>query len=246
MSSGNDDKAARCSLRYSRQKQKGAPGWTPDYERKEQRLDAFLQRWQIPTGARVLEIGCGAGNTALCMAQKGFEAYGIDIAEEGIAWAREKAQELGVRASFDVGSVTELAPFKDSFFDVVYDPDCMFMITGEDRARCMASVFRVLKPGGFFNPEAQELNEHITEPYPDSKEAAISGGWVDVERQTLFHGDIPMYWLSREKEFVQEVWDAGFEIVSFEKTADDPNRTPDPCDPCRKSLMFAVARKPAE
>ena len=133
MDTSLDRKAARCDMRYAKQKAEGRPGWTSEYGETERALDAFLARWRIPTKGRFLELGCGAGNLTLYVAGKGFEAYGIDISSEGILWAKEKMVASKLHADFRVGSVVDLRGYPDGFFDVVYDGGCLIMVIGSDR-----------------------------------------------------------------------------------------------------------------
>jgi len=223
-------------MRYAKQKAEGRPGWTAEYGEKERALDAFLARWRVPPGGRFLELGCGAGNITLYMAGKGFGAYGIDISSEGIAWAKEKRAASKLYADFRVGSAVDLPGYPDGFFDVVYDGGCLIMVIGSERRTCMAGVHRILRPGGVFFAGAHELNPEIHEPYVVSPEVRF-----DPEQRCLFHGDIPMYWISLEEEFVEEVRSAGFEMLRFEKSSPS-ERLKD--SPIIAGHMAIVARKP--
>jgi len=99
---------------------------------------------------RVLEIGCGAGNLSILLAQRGYCVTGVDIAATGIDWANGRARESGTNALFRVDNVVALSSCGDAVFDAVVDGHCLHCIIGDDRARCLAAVRRVLKPGGVF------------------------------------------------------------------------------------------------
>src|SRR5690242_14708549 len=72
----------------------------------------FLEDMKIPAGAKVLDVGCGAGQTALPMARKGSKVVGIDIASNLIEDARKRAQKERLPVQFDEGDAEDL-PYED-------------------------------------------------------------------------------------------------------------------------------------
>jgi len=61
--------------------------------------------------------------------------------------ARAKAHEAGVRVDFDEGLSTAL-PYGDDSFDAVTSTLMLHHLTQDQRARALAEVRRVLRPGG--------------------------------------------------------------------------------------------------
>lgn len=60
--------------------------------------DALLRRANLPTGTVVLDLGCGGGTTTLAAARAvapGGRAVGLDLSQDLIARARERALEAG-------------------------------------------------------------------------------------------------------------------------------------------------------
>ena len=51
---------------------------------------------EIFPSARVLDLGCGDGTTALPLARRGLEVVGIDIAENLVAAGTKRATEAGL------------------------------------------------------------------------------------------------------------------------------------------------------
>lgn len=90
-------------------------------------------------GARVLEIGCGAGGMMAPLARYG-RVHGLDVDREYVAFCRQRGFDRVL-----CGSGYEL-PFADACFDLVALFDTMEHIP--DEARALAEVHRVLKPGG--------------------------------------------------------------------------------------------------
>jgi ubiquinone/menaquinone biosynthesis C-methylase UbiE len=107
--------------------------------------EAFIARLSIPAGARVLDVACGTGNTAIPLAQRGCIVTGVDIAPNLLVQARERAAAEGLSIQFDEGDAEQL-PYPDASFDAVVT---MFGAMFAPRPELVASeLARVLKPGG--------------------------------------------------------------------------------------------------
>jgi len=105
----------------------------------------FVNRLPVAAGARVLDVACGTGNTAIPMARRGVVVTGVDIAANLVVQARERAAAEGVSVTFDEGDAEEL-PYADASFDAVVT---MFGAMFAPRPEVVAAEFaRVLKPGG--------------------------------------------------------------------------------------------------
>ena len=96
---------------------------------------------------RVLDAGCGTGENALLAASRGAEVTGIDIAPAAIARARAKASERGLAARFEVADALDLGRLGLTV-DTVIDSGVFHVFSDEDRARYVASLASVLRPGG--------------------------------------------------------------------------------------------------
>lgn len=90
---------------YQRRKAAGYAGWeTPEEVAKNlAALKETFSQAHMPTGGELLEIGCGAGDVALALAERGFRAHGVDISPTAVEWARDKAREREIKAEFLVG-----------------------------------------------------------------------------------------------------------------------------------------------
>jgi SAM-dependent methyltransferase len=105
----------------------------------------FLSRINIEPGARVLDVACGAGQTAIPMSRAGAKVTGIDIATNLIEQARARAQAENLDARFDEGDA-ETLPYPDGSFDIVISLiGAMFAPRPELVA---AELKRVCRPGG--------------------------------------------------------------------------------------------------
>jgi SAM-dependent methyltransferase len=97
---------------------------------------------------RVLDSGCGTGENALLAASRGADVTGIDVAPTAIARARAKAAERGLAVRFDVGDALDLSSLGVDVVDTVIDSGVFHVFDDEDRARYVASLAAVLRPGG--------------------------------------------------------------------------------------------------
>src|SRR5215211_739334 len=105
----------------------------------------FLSRINIEPGARVLDVACGAGQTAIPMSRAGAKVTGIDIATNLIEQARARAQAENLDARFDEGDA-EMLPYSDGSFDIIVSLiGAMFAPRPELVA---AELKRVCRPGG--------------------------------------------------------------------------------------------------
>lgn len=103
-----------------------------------------------PSGATVLEIGCGPGLLSIRLARShGLELTGLDLDPAMIERARANADRApagqGPSPSFVAGDVAAL-PFDDGSFDLVVSTFSMHHWA--DRTAGLAEIARVLRPGG--------------------------------------------------------------------------------------------------
>lgn len=105
----------------------------------------FLSRINIEPGARVLDVACGAGQTAIPMSRAGAKVTGVDIATNLIEQARARAQAENLDARFDEGDA-EMLPYDDGSFDIVVSLIGAMFAPRPDLVA--AELKRVCRPGG--------------------------------------------------------------------------------------------------
>lgn len=105
----------------------------------------FIDRLNITTGIRVLDVACGTGNLALPCARAGASVTGVDIAPNLLEQGRNLSKAEGLSIRFDEGDVENL-PYPDNTFDLVVTMfGAMFAPRPEKTA---AELVRVCRPGG--------------------------------------------------------------------------------------------------
>ena len=107
---------------------------------------AFVEAADRVTGA-VLDAGCGTGENALFFAGRGHPVLGIDFLEGPLQVARRKAEARGLDAEFVRMDALTLGGL-DRQFDSVIDSGLFHVFSDEDRARYVAGLAHVTKPGG--------------------------------------------------------------------------------------------------
>ena len=97
---------------------------------------------------QVLDVGCGTGEQTLLAASSGAEALGVDISPLAVEQARAKAAARGIgQARFEVADALSLADLGLSF-DTAIDSGLFHVFDDESRARYVAGLASVLRPGG--------------------------------------------------------------------------------------------------
>ena len=99
---------------------------------------------------RVIDVGCGAGGTAIVLAKMfpDCEVVGIDLSEPllKIAEGSNQVARLGERVKFKKADVQQI-PYQDNSFDVVINLNMVHLV--EDPISMLNEMERILKPGGF-------------------------------------------------------------------------------------------------
>ena len=109
----------------------------------------FLGWLELGSADHVLEIACGAGGPALCLARMiGCRVTGIDANERAVAAASRLAAgwDAAGTVRFGVADANLTLPFDDDSFDALLCIDSMNHLP--DRLGSLREWHRVLRPGG--------------------------------------------------------------------------------------------------
>jgi len=109
-------------------------------------LEALLPAAELLGGERVLDVGCGAGHTAIAFAPHVAHVDALDLTEAMLAETRKAADAAGLGNVDTRRGDVEAIPFPDVHFDLVTCRLCAHHF--KSPARAVAEVVRVLRPGG--------------------------------------------------------------------------------------------------
>jgi 2-polyprenyl-3-methyl-5-hydroxy-6-metoxy-1,4-benzoquinol methylase len=65
--------------------------------------NAALKEWEqsviefFPSGARILDVGCGLGREAFALSDLGYDVVGIDISKEVISQVKQLSDDKGYK-----------------------------------------------------------------------------------------------------------------------------------------------------
>lgn len=150
----------------------------------------YCTQWAAEQGGKVLDFGCGAGQTVAKMRAKGVDAYGCDTFFEGGDLSEGVPKELV--NTFIKRMESNTIPFPDEHFDVVVTNMVMEHVPDIDGA--LSEIRRVLKPGGralsLFPHKSIWMEGHSLVPFlhwfPKGSTSRV-----------YIHADLELHWLRR-------------------------------------------------
>lgn len=102
---------------------------------------------------KVIDVGCGSGRNIVYFLQQGVEVFGVDQNPEAIADIRALSCRLAPQLpaeNFQVATITAM-PFPPERFDLAICSAVLHFAHDPEHFEAMVqSIWRVLKPGGFF------------------------------------------------------------------------------------------------
>jgi SAM-dependent methyltransferase len=150
-------------------------------------------RRALPSGGRILDVGCGGGAFTSVLSTYGFSMVGVDQDADVVARAREVGRALGGEAVFEQADAFDLSPYHGQF-DLVYslgvvehfDRDVTVALIKE-QARCATSVMVVI-PTKFTKYAATVTDERL---YTRGELIAMVRDAGLVVTDSFVYGEVP-------------------------------------------------------
>ena len=121
---------------------RGQPPWEIGHaQRVFMELEAAGQ-----IGSSVLDVGCGTGENALYLAERGHEVWGVDLSSVAIERAMVKSHARRLPVVFLAADALESAAVGRTF-DSLIDSGCFHTLTDDDRTRYASSMAALSAPG---------------------------------------------------------------------------------------------------
>lgn len=114
-------------------------------------VDFLLEELQLPSGAKILDVGCGTGRHAIELAKRGYAVTGLDLSSEMLALAAEADKAGNVHVEWVRSNATQFS-FPGKFDAAVCLCEGAFGLLGQSDdpidqpLAILGNVSRSLKP----------------------------------------------------------------------------------------------------
>lgn len=114
--------------------------------------DAYVDIIDVATngisGKRILDIGCGTGLLSVKLAKQGADVTGIDLSQDMLAVAEQRAQSLALPVRFKQQPMQQLDGFTDYDVAVIAIDSLNYVVDKEDVLATFHRVYSALAAGG--------------------------------------------------------------------------------------------------
>ncbi|QSX40440.1 class I SAM-dependent methyltransferase [Shewanella cyperi] len=115
------------------------------------RLSRLLDQIHIPSGARVVDFGCGDGAIIGSIKDRIGAYTGVDFSAEFIAAANHRKRELNAsRLKFECAAITDFSQNHAQDFDIGLCLDLSEHVYDDEWQAIVNAMFHCLRPGGNF------------------------------------------------------------------------------------------------
>ena len=97
---------------------------------------------------KLLDIGCGTGTMSMLLAQSGYTVSGVDLSEDMLAIAAERAQAMNMNIPFYAMSMSELEGFQDLDVAIIPIDSLNYVRETTDVQKTFTAIYEALRPGG--------------------------------------------------------------------------------------------------
>jgi methyl halide transferase len=148
----------------------GTPPWDAGVTHSE--LIHVLDEYSFPKGGTVLEIGCGTGSDAICLAKRRFEMTAVDCSPIALERARLRAEQENALLHFVLDDIFDFSRTLGQF-DMVYDAGFYHYIRLAKLEQYLDMLWRLTRPGSWFFCLAGSVGERAEGGPPQVSEDEI-------------------------------------------------------------------------
>jgi ubiquinone/menaquinone biosynthesis C-methylase UbiE len=98
----------------------------------------------------ILDLGCGQGNDSIRLSRIGLQITGVDLSENAIHAARERAESEKLKIDFRQMDMSLGLKFEDSSFDAVLANLSLHYFSRTQTEFILQEIKRILEPDGVF------------------------------------------------------------------------------------------------
>lgn len=135
------------------------------WNKRRRRRPSLLVEWleYLPSGTRLLDLGCGGGRDAGDLLLRGYRVVGVDRSSALLSAGRRRYRSLPlVRADL------RQLPFQTTSFDGLWAAASLMHLPKPDARRIMADLCKLVRPGGLFAATVTH----------GTKSRLVTDGWV--------------------------------------------------------------------
>jgi len=123
--------------------------WDVDYEATVVFYCEILKKEGLQPRTAV-DLACGTGSVAVLLAKAGMQVIGVDMSEEMLCIAAQKAQEMETAPTFICQKLQQLVLPRGVDLAVCALDSLDYITDPEDCREAIRRIYRVLNPGGCF------------------------------------------------------------------------------------------------
>lgn len=118
-----------------------------DYERWADHYREIMTAYGVPSG-KVCECACGTGGLTIPLSRRGYQMTGVDLSQEMLWIAAQKARRQGMGIPFVQQDMRQLRLHRQMDAVLATCDGVNYLLEDKDAAAFFTAAFQALRPGG--------------------------------------------------------------------------------------------------